>query len=379
MLGVDHFITAATQKNLHLGLLTNHACLTSSGLPVAFDLLKNDFPIKKIFSPEHGVYSQAEDGAMQSNQIDSLTKLPVVSLYGEKLAPTAEDLIDVDAVLIDLPNIGTRFYTYWWTITHMLEVCGVHHKKVILLDRPNMRGATSSIEGPILDEQNCSTFLGRWPMPLTFNCTYGALAKWFNHQRKLNVDLHIISSTSSEEKHFIPPSPAINEKQTAFIYPCTGIFEGVNVSVGRGTTFPFRVIGAPWINPTKFLEFFHDYRPEGIKAFMHSFKPMWSDYANQFCYGLYFTVTDPTNFKPVSCALELMRFLMTEYPAHFTSARYPTAANPSGENHLDRLLGVPHSFQQIKTNFNNLNLLTHDQEVQRWQREVEDCAKGTSE
>lgn len=375
MLGIDRFILSTSlPKNLRLGILTNHATLDGSGLPVALSLLRQGIPLKKLFSPEHGVYSQAEDGAAQQNQIDSLTKLPVVSLYGDKLVPSEEDLNDIDVVLVDLPNIGCRFYTYWWTLTHLLEACGRYQNEVIVLDRPNMRGANSVTEGPILDEATCSTFLGRWSMPLAFSYTLGELARWFNHQRSLNVSLQVIPSTLAEALHFVPPSPAINEKQTALIYPCTGIFEGVNVSVGRGTTFPFRVIGAPWIDALNFLEFFTSLKLAGVQAYPYSFKPMWSVYENQYCSGLYFIVTDVSTFQPVNCALQLLRYLINEYP-QLTQALYPTAANPSGGNHLDRLLGVQNSYQHIKTEFENFKLLTNNHKVNHWQKSVIDFLK----
>ena len=375
MLGIDRFIQhyspASSQR---LGLLTNHATLAGSGQPVALELLQRGVSIQKLFSPEHGVFSQAEDGAAQKNQLDQLTGLPVVSLYGETLIPKEEDLLDLDVIIADLPNIGCRFYTYWWTITHMMEACARHGKTLIIPDRPNWRGADSMIEGPMLDEKNGSSFLGRWSMPLAFPYTLGQLAKWFTKEKSIALDLKVIPCDNERPHHFVPPSPAINEIQTTYSYPCIGLFEGVNISVGRGTTFPFRVIGAPWIDSMKLLSFFNDLNLPGVKAHPYSFKPEWSVYEKQFCYGLYLTVTDVKVFKPVTCAIHLMHFLMKEY-AELAPARYPTAANPSGENHLDRLLGVLDSFPLVKNQVDRLMQLVQNEEVKKWKHQVDHLLK----
>ncbi|MFN7261447.1 MAG: exo-beta-N-acetylmuramidase NamZ domain-containing protein, partial [Cyclobacteriaceae bacterium] len=176
MLGVDCFTENDAQlKGRPFGLLTNHATFSGSGYPVAHELLRQGFSIKKLFSPEHGIQSQGEDGVAQKNAYDPYTKLPIVSLYGESMKPHSSDLEDIDIILIDLPNIGCRFYTYWWTITYMLEACAASGKKIILLDRPNIsQRSLDSIEGPML-EKGCQSFLGRWPMPLTFSQSFGEL------------------------------------------------------------------------------------------------------------------------------------------------------------------------------------------------------------
>lgn len=371
MLGIDRFlISSPSGKTTRYGLLTNHATLAGSGKPVAVELLQRGIIIQKLFSPEHGVFSQAEDGAAQQNQTDKLTGLPVVSLYGENLTPQEEDLKSIDAVLVDLPNIGCRFYTYWWTITHMMEACARFQKPIIILDRPNWRGANSVTEGPLLDEVNCSSFLGRWSMPLSFSYTLGQLARWFVRQKSIRLNLEVVPYDEDDFPHFVPPSPAINEIQTTYIYPCTGLFEGVNVSVGRGTTFPFRVIGAPRIDSLKFLDYFNTLKLDGVIAHPYAFKPEWSVYEKQFCSGLYFTVTDVTTFKPVICAIHLMHFLMDEF-TQLTPARYPTAANPSGENHLDRLLGIPDSFASIKTDINSVIQKVNSEDVRKWKLEID--------
>jgi uncharacterized protein YbbC (DUF1343 family) len=227
----------------------------------------------------------------------------------------------------------------------MVEACTLANKKMILLDRPNLSQRTiANSEGPMLDEQTCSSFLGRWQMPITFSYSLGQLMKWFVHERKIKADLEVVPFVGSKSENFVPPSPSMNEQQAVWMYPCTALFEGVNINLGRGTSFPFRVIGAPWLNSIELHEAFCRESFRGIQSFPYSYLPMWSTFANQFCQGLYFQVTDPNLFQPVKVALWLLNFLSIHYQDQLQPALYPTAANPSGEHHLDRLVGIKNSF-----------------------------------
>jgi len=372
MNGIDLFIKTFKKKDIRFGFLTNHASLSANGNPVAMELLKSGFSVRKIFSPEHGVYSQAEDGQKQSNETDILTRLPVVSLYGDKLSPTQDDLSDIDIMLIDLPNIGCRFYTYLWSISYVLEACHQHSKEVIILDRPNQRSSnTQTAEGPLLDETRCPSFLGRWKMPVSHGFSYGQLAKWFLHDRNLDIKLDVIPYEKNNGTSFlVPPSPSMPDQQSVWLYPFTGLFEGVNVSIGRGASFPFRVIGAPWINPEKLLNGFRAMRIPGITAYPYAFKPMWSNYAGEFCYGLYFVVDDPGSFFPVATGLRMLRYLGQHYE-QLQPGLYPTLVNPSGQQHLDLLLGTENSFTKIcKENTVPVENFSRNSDVSNWVRNV---------
>lgn len=350
MLGIDRFLDIHPQlKGKSIGILTNHATLSMNGLPVAVELLKHGVKIRKMFSPEHGVSSQAEDGRAQSHGVDSLTQLPVVSLYGQHLKPTTHDIEDVDHILVDLPNIGVRFYTYWWTITYLTEALHKTNKKLWILDRPNLGTQNDyTAEGPILDEATCASFLGRWRMPLRHGYTYGQLAKWFIHQKKFQLDFSVLEhSTTRQSIPFVPPSPSLNSLEAISIYPFTGIFEGVNVSVGRGTSFPFQVIGAPWIRSLELAEQISKLKIPGLVFYPYSFKPMWSHYAGEYCQGIFIKSSLDKNFLPAKAALQVINVLSLLYPYNLKEALYPTAANPSGQNHLDLLLGMKQSFTKI--------------------------------
>lgn len=372
MLGVDYFIDNYKHlKKCSFGLLTNHATFSASGYPVAFELIRQGYKIKKLFSPEHGILSQAEDGLAQENTYDAFTRLPIVSLYGEKFRPQSIDLEDIDIILIDLPNVGCRFYTYLWTITYMIEACATSRKKVILLDRPNLsQRSVDGIEGPMLD-MACHSFLGRWPMPLTFSQSFGQLLRWFVYQREINIEFEVVHFNDGQLS-FIPPSPSINELQAVWMYPCTGLFEGLNLNSGRGTAFPFRVIGAPWLNAVQLCKDIKASHFDGLDCFPYSYKPTWSRYANTFCHGLYFHVNDNKKFQPVKTALWLIKYLSVHYSSELQLEVYPTAANPGGEKHFDLLVGIPNAYSQICKGYLDENIqparLT---DVSGWYKSVE--------
>lgn len=273
--GIDNFLLRQKEFNyLRFALVTNNAATTSSGELSRVTLLKDGLAIKKIFSPEHGLTAKGEDGAFQNHTIDLLTQLPVVSLYGDHLMPTEEDLKDIDAVLFDIPDVGCRFYTYLWTMTYVMESCALHNKRFILLDRPNpLGGSIEKAEGPMLDETTCSSFTGRWNIPVRHSCTLGELATYFAATRMNNLDLEIIKvadwnrhqTALDASWNFIPTSPAIKDIETALLYPGLGLMEGINVNEGRGTDSPFKIIGAPWINAEELNSTFADLNLQGMQ------------------------------------------------------------------------------------------------------------------
>ncbi len=340
---LQRFIQTENTPALRWAMLTNAAAVTNSGQWVLLELLRLGLRIEKILAPEHGLSAQAEDGQHQNHGHEPRTGLPVVSLYGDRLAPTAHDLADIDAVVVDLPNIGCRFYTYWWTITHVIEACAQLHKKVVILDRPSWR-ASCSTEGPLL-ETECQSFLGRWPMPITHPFTHGELALHFNAKRKLGVELRVIPP--QPQQRFVPPSPSIGSQETIYLYPATGLLEGVNLSEGRGTAFPFRAIGAPWLRAAELHEVCTSWQVPGVEVAAFRFLPMWGTYAQTYCEGIFLSVTDVAQFHPVAFGLRLLNYIGTTYRNQLVPRAYRTVANPSGVNHLDRLTGMVNSFEKI--------------------------------
>jgi uncharacterized protein YbbC (DUF1343 family) len=356
--GIDVFLQLSTAyKNIRFGLVTNNAATTSFGESSRKALLNAGFNIKKLFSPEHGLTAQGEDGAFQKNIIDPKTNLPVISLYGDNLMPDENDLKDVNAVLLDIPDVGCRFYTYLWTMTYVMEACAKFNKPLYILDRPNPTSGNISLsEGPMLDEQNCASFIGRWNIPVRHSCTLGELANYFSATKIKNIDLKIIKVQNWNREEvvkeiswfFVPPSPAITDVETALLYPGTGLLEGINVNEGRGTATPFKIFGAPWIKATELQHEFLSLSIPGINSLPVAFKPLSGLYMNEQCEGLQISVSDTTLFRPVNTGLQLIALLLSLYPGYCTERLYKTNVNPTGKNHLDKLTGVYQSLEKMK-------------------------------
>lgn len=356
--GVDHFLLQQQQfGHRRIALVTNDAALTSQNELTRSALLRKGFNIIKLFSPEHGIAVKGIDGAYQGNTIDPVTVLPVISLYGNHLMPKEEDLADVDLVLFDIPDVGCRFYTYLWTMTYIMEACALHGKPLIILDRPNpIGGDMKKVEGPLLDK-SCSSFIGRWSIPIRHCCTLGELALYFSASRNIKTDLTVIPITgwnrnkTSEENNFpfTATSPAISNIETALCYPGTGLLEGLNVNEGRGTGKAFRIFGAPWMNSTVLIEEINDLQLPGVQFSEINYTPNSSLYSSETCYGLSLSVTDENLFRPVQTGISIIRKLLLLFPKYCSDRLYKTVANPSGEKHLDKLLGVKDSYAKLKS------------------------------
>jgi len=355
--GVDQLLVQENKfQDYRLALVTNNVASISTGESSRTALLKAGFKIIKLFSPEHGLSAKGEDGAFQSNSFDALTQLPVISLYGDHLKPAPEELYDIDMVLFDIPDIGCRFYTYLWTMTYVMEACAACKKPLIILDRPNpLGGDLERAEGPLLDEERCRSFIGRWNIPVRHSCTMGELATYFAAKRIMNVDLTVIKVQNWNRKQtvleadwiFTPTSPAILDAETALLYAGMGLLEGINVNEGRGTGSPFKVCGAPWINGEQLNRVLMDSRLPGIKSTAITYIPSHGLYAGEKCQGLKFILTDHHLFTPVKTGLQLLQCIISLYPGQCNERLYPTVANPTGKGHLDKLTGVHRSFEKI--------------------------------
>ncbi|MEO5947337.1 MAG: DUF1343 domain-containing protein, partial [Chitinophagaceae bacterium] len=355
--GIDQLLEQLfTWKEKRIALVTNDAAETSSGISSRMALVKNGYNIIKLFSPEHGINTKGEDGVLQHNVKDILSGLPVISLYGEKLAPTEEDLQDIDIVLFDIPDIGCRFYTYLWTMTYVMEACATCKKKLLILDRPNpIGGAFEKAEGPMLDEVNCASFLGRWSIPVKHACTLGELAGYFAATKISGLELEVIKVknynryyTAQNDFSFVPTSPAMPDIATALFYPGMGLLEGVNVDEGRGTETPFRVCGAPWIDMAALQKELQEQLP-AVKVKGVRYRGQAGVYKNELCQGVELSIADERLFVAVQTGIILLQTLYKLYPEELTERLYKTNINPSGKRHLDLLLGVTDAFAGIQT------------------------------
>lgn len=356
--GIDSFLERVKlDKNRRLGLVTNDAAFTSKRILSRLALLKNGFNLVKIFSPEHGISVKGEDGVYQNHSTDIKTDLPVISLYADRLMPTEEELADTDVILFDIPDVGCRFYTYLWTMTYLMEACAKYKKQLIILDRPNpIGGDLSKAEGPMLDEINCSSFIGRWSVPIRHSCSLGELANYFSAKKVNGLDLKIIAAQNWKRDRiagtygfdFYPTSPAIQNISTALVYPGMGLLEGINVNEGRGTPHPFTQFGAPWINAEELKTIIIQKDLPGIDIKSCSYIPTDSLYKNENCNGLKFQITDRERFRPVSFGIHLIAALFKLYPNQVKERAYVTNANPSGMGHLDKLLGIKNASNLFK-------------------------------
>lgn len=380
--GIDNFLrTNSISKQKRIALVTNHAATTHDFIPSRKALLDKGFNMIKLFSPEHGLDVQGVDGASMKDGYDALTNLPIISLYNEKLAPAKNDLDDIDLVLFDIPDIGVRYYTYLWTMTHVLEACAAFDKKLILLDRPNpISGNMELSEGPLLDEKNCASFIGRWNIPLKHSCTIGELAFYFNRTRNLQADMEVIQCSDWNRNDFqpgwdmpfIPTSPAIRTFQSALLYPGLGLLEATNISEGRGTDKAFQIIGAPWLETNLLIPQLDARFGHNIHSSFIQFTPKESKYTKELCHGISFEVKDMRNFKAVEFGYLLIKIIKDIHPENFSWNVYPTHVNPTGKHHLDKLTGLADSEALFDLSMNDFTIkLRQLLDTHVWQKTIQ--------
>ena len=352
--GVDEIILQnPTWKTKSIGLVTNDAATTNRGILSRTALVNAGFNIISLLSPEHGISAMAPDGEAQQNGIDPITGLPIISLYGNNYMPTQQDLENIDLLLFDIPDIGARFYTYLWTLTYALEACALNHKELIVLDRPNpVSGNFNAAEGPLLEDAT-SSFIGRWNIPIKHSATLGELALYFNSTKNIGANLTVVpvknwdrdSFVTNWQTNFVPTSPAIHSPNSMYLYPGLCLLEATNISEGRGSQYSFETAAAPWLQTNEIVSFINQSFGDEIKASAITFTPTSGKYANTICKGIHFEVIDPAFCKPVFFGLLLLYIIRAKHPQEFLWAPYKTAVNPSGKNHLDKLLGVHHAEQ----------------------------------
>jgi uncharacterized protein YbbC (DUF1343 family) len=239
-------------KNKKIALLINQTSMVNNRLLPDF-LIDNKLEVCKIFSPEHGLKTNADAGEKVNNEvyIYQNKSIPVVSLYGDKKQPSSKDLDSVDIVVFDIQDVGARFYTYLSTMYYLMQTCADNNKTLVVLDRPNPNG--NYVDGPVLKDEKLKSFVGIIPIPIVHGCTLGELALMINKEKWLKGDkeclLIVVSNKNYSHKLFyeppIPPSPNLNTMESILLYPSLCWFEGSICSVGRGTDFPFRVYGFP--------------------------------------------------------------------------------------------------------------------------------------
>lgn len=266
-------------KGKKVALLVNQTAMVGQ-THLIDTLLSQGVSIKKIFAPEHGYRGNADAGAELKDGVDHKTKLPVISLYGAKKKPTGDDLKDIDVVVFDIQDVGTRFYTFISTLHYLMEACAENHVEVIVLDRPNPNGWY--VDGPVL-QANFQSFVGVDPIPVVHGLTVGEYAKMVNGEHWLSEGLQCTLKVvpclnyTHETRYSLPvkPSPNLPNDVAIYLYPSLCFFEGTDVSVGRGTDFPFQIIGSPAI-PSMDYSFTPESRPGAVSP----------PHLNKECHGL---------------------------------------------------------------------------------------------
>jgi len=268
-------------KGKRVGMVVNPTSIIGKQTSVD-SLLKRGVKIQKIFGPEHGFRGDASAGVKIDDAVDAKTGIKAVSLYGKHSTPTKEDLADIDIMVFDIQDVGVRFYTYINTLQHVMEACAENNKPLLILDRPNPNGYL--IDGPILDPKYKSG-IGIQPIPIAHGLTVGEYAQMLNGEgwlkNKLKCKITVIKNANynHDMEYTLPvkPSPNLNTQQSILLYPSTCLFEGIYLNHGRGTQFPFTIIGAPYLKGI----FKFSYTPTGIKGMAET--PIFKD---EECYGI---------------------------------------------------------------------------------------------
>jgi uncharacterized protein YbbC (DUF1343 family) len=314
----------ALVKGQRVGLLTNLTGRARDGA-TTIDLLAAapGVQLTALFSPEHGIRGILD--ASVPSTTDEKTGLPIYSLYGQTERPTQTMLAGLDAIVIDLQDIGARFYTYMTTMAYVMEEAGARHIKVIVLDRPNPIGG-ALVEGPALDAGSAS-FIGYFPaMPIRHGMTIGEVARLFNGERHINADLTVVSMKNWRRdewfdetgQSWINPSPNMRTLYAATLYPGIGAFESANISVGRGTDTPFEQMGAPWIDGPQLAAALNASALPGIRFYPVTFTPAaGAKLGGQVCHGVFLIVTDRDRLRPVRVGLEIASTLSRLYGQQF--------------------------------------------------------------
>ena len=320
----------------NVGLITNPTGVNRE-LVSDVDLLAHTpgVHLVALFGPEHGIRGAQQAGASVGSGRDPITGLPVYSLYGKTRQPTPAMLTGVDVLVFDIQAVGARFYTYLYTMADAMKAAAAARIPIIVLDRPNPIGGTA-VQGPVLDPKYAS-FVGEYPIPLRYGMTIGELAEFFNNQFHIGADLTVVKMRGWERSmyyddtplQFVMPSPNMPTETTALVYPGMGLAEGTNVSEGRGTTRPFEIVGAPWIDAERLSRVLNDKHLAGVRFRPVHFTPTFSKYEGKPCNGVEVHVMDRDAFNPVVVGLNVIATVHDLYPRQF-------AFNASD---FDRLVG----------------------------------------
>ncbi len=343
-LGVDRLSDIVEDyRDLNVGLLTN-ATGIDSHLDMTIDvLLREGIRLKKLFGPEHGIWGVVSDGVRVGHDVHPIYGIPIYSLFGETERPTNEMLSDLDIVFYDIQDMGLRFYTYIYSLAYMMEECGKRGIKVVILDRPNP--LSGKVEGPVIKDERFFSFVGGYNLALRYGFTVGELARYYNERFNMGVTLDIVKMEGWNHNIYYEdtglfwntPSPAIPTFEHGLLYAGMCLFEGTNISHGRGTSHPFKYIGAPWIDERSLLKELRTHNHRGVAIRERKFIPFASRYEGEVCNGIELFVKDKDAISPLSLAIDIISTIKSMYPNKFV---WDTAYHEAkGRHHFDLLVG----------------------------------------
>lgn len=336
-LGVDVFFERdlSELRGKRIGLLTNQTG-ANADLISTIRLIHNhpELQLTALFAPEHGLLTNAKEGEKFTDAVHRSTGIPVFSLYGQSKKPTDAMMEQVDIVVFDIQDIGARYYTYIYTMAYMMEACARTGKRMIVLDRPNPIGG-DKVEGNVVDP-DYSSFVGLYPIPNRHGMTVGELAAYFNQEFHIGCELEIVEMVGWKRSSFhtenglpwIPPSPNTTSLDMMLLYPGTCLVEGTNLSEGRGTTQPFEIIGAPFIDGEELQDNVNALGLEGIRARALAFTPTYQKYTGQLCEGIQLHITDRRTFTPVESVAKVLAVIASMYAEKIEFLEYGNLRHP---------------------------------------------------
>jgi len=356
-------------RNLRIGLICNQASVNHQFEHAADLFFENDnLNLVSLFGPQHGIRGDVQDNMVEtSHTVDKLTKLPIYSLYSETRQPSEEMMSSIDALVFDLQDVGGRVYTFIYTMANAMKACAKFGKKMFVLDRPNPIGGLS-VEGNFL-EKGHESFVGQFPIPMRHGLTVGELARLFNKEFNINCELEVIMMMNWERKDFydetdapwVMPSPNIPTVDTTVVFPSTVYFEGTQVSEGRGTTRPFEIVGAPYIDSKEYADALSLLELPGVIFRPINFLPTFQKYSNQCCGGVFLHITERDLFEPVISGLAMVKTIYDLYPKDFnwkdTPYEYEFERNPfdviAGTTKIREMIEKGRTTDEIKLSWKN--------------------------
>jgi len=312
-------------KGSRVGLLIHPASVNRRlKHAVGLFLKSRKFELKALFGPQHGMRGETQDNMIEWEGFrDSKIGLPIYSLYGHTRKPEPEMLKDIDVITIDMQDVGSRYYTFIWTMELCMQACLENNKSVVILDRPNPINGIS-IEGPVLD-MSYASFVGQRPLSIRHGMTIGEIANYLRDKFYPQLDLHVIKMQGWRRNMWfdqtglpwVMPSPNMPTLDTAIVYPGMCLLEGTNLSEGRGTTRPFEIFGAPFIEPDALIKRLKDFKLNGVIFRPMYFQPTFQKYAGKLCGGAQIHVTGRDKFKPFKTGVAVLKAVHDFYPKSF--------------------------------------------------------------